>query len=144
MLVLMSIKPRFAEAILSGRKHCEFRRSPFSKPVSHIIIYATAPIQKVVGVVVVDGVEHDELRIIKDKYVTLGDINEREFDQYFNGKTNGTAILLGTRIRFTSPVDINALWTDVHPPQSYCYLEQSKMPTILNLLALQGEFIQSH
>ena len=130
----MSIKPQFAEAILSGRKHCEFRRLPFSRPVSQIVIYATAPIQLVLGMVMVEGVVHDDLPKIKDKYLTLGNISEREFDKYFTGKAQGVALLLGSRSRLYSPVDIKSVWADVYPPQSYCYLDTAKVAALIKIM----------
>lgn len=139
-VVLMSIKPRFAEAILSGCKHCEFRRAPFSQPVSHIIIYSTSPIQKIVGVVEVTGVEQSDLATIKERFLIDGHISECEFDEYFKGKVQGTAILLGSRFRLEEPVDINALWIDVSSPQSYCYLQPERVSSVTNMLPLLSDY----
>lgn len=51
MDVLLSIKPRFAEAILDGRKKYEFRKNKFSeKDINCVYIYSTSPIRKIVGI----------------------------------------------------------------------------------------------
>ena len=48
--VLISIKPRFAEKILSGKKKYEFRKSIFKdRSITKIVIYSSSPVQKVVG-----------------------------------------------------------------------------------------------
>src|SRR5687768_5485385 len=48
--VLLSIKPEFVEKIFSGIKKYEFRRAIFkSKAVSRVVVYASSPVQRVVG-----------------------------------------------------------------------------------------------
>ena len=50
MRVLLSIKPEYAEKILSGEKRYEFRRALFKNPeIKKVVIYATSPIKKVIG-----------------------------------------------------------------------------------------------
>ena len=49
VVALMSIYPEYADRILSGTKKVEFRKTVFRKDVTHILIYATAPSQDVVG-----------------------------------------------------------------------------------------------
>ena len=50
MKVLLSIKPEYAESILSGKKKYEFRKNIFrNKNVDTIVIYATMPVGKVIG-----------------------------------------------------------------------------------------------
>jgi len=50
MKVLLSIKPKYAEMILSGEKKYEFRRAIFKKPgISKVVIYASSPVSKVIG-----------------------------------------------------------------------------------------------
>src|SRR5258706_12678388 len=45
---LLSIKPQFASAILSGNKKYEFRRIIFSRRVDVVVVYVTAPVRKVI------------------------------------------------------------------------------------------------
>ncbi len=48
--VLLSLKPQFAAAILSGEKKFEFRRDVFSRSdVTTVVLYASSPVCKVVG-----------------------------------------------------------------------------------------------
>ena len=54
--VLMSINPTHAEKILSGTKKYEFRKTRCKLPIDTIVIYATAPIMKVLGEVKVKSV----------------------------------------------------------------------------------------
>lgn len=57
---LFSIKPKYAQKILSGQKKFELRRLPCKKEISSIIIYETSPTCLVVGEVKV-------ARLIKQK-----------------------------------------------------------------------------
>jgi len=57
MKILLSIKPKYAEMILSGEKKYEFRRSIFKNPnVRKVVIYASSPVSKVVGEFEVDDI----------------------------------------------------------------------------------------
>ena len=50
MRVLLSIKPEFALKIFDGSKRYEYRRSIFKRGgVTKIVVYASDPIQKVIG-----------------------------------------------------------------------------------------------
>ena len=49
-IVLLSIRPEFAEKILDGRKRFEFRRTIFRDTnVTKAIIYASRPVCRVIG-----------------------------------------------------------------------------------------------
>ena len=47
--ILISIKPFYAEAILSGQKTVEFRKRNFPKRVGTMVLYATSPVKRIVG-----------------------------------------------------------------------------------------------
>ena len=55
-VVLLSIKPKYADLILTGSKQVEFRRSWAAQDVGLIVLYSSSPIQKIVGIVEVDSV----------------------------------------------------------------------------------------
>ena len=51
MDVILSIKPKHVEKILSGEKQYEFRKQIFKNPeVENIFIYASSPVKKIVAV----------------------------------------------------------------------------------------------
>ena len=57
MKVLLSIKPEFVEKIFAGTKKYEFRKSLFKKSgVKYVVIYASAPIKRVVGEFEIDDI----------------------------------------------------------------------------------------
>ena len=46
MNVLMSIKPKYVEKIISKEKTYELRRNIFKREVSNVLIYSTSPEKK--------------------------------------------------------------------------------------------------
>ena len=62
MKVLLSIKPDFVEKVFSGEKKYEFRRVIFKKPeVNTVVVYASTPVQKVIGEFSVKNIIFDEI-----------------------------------------------------------------------------------
>ena len=62
--IILSIKPKYAELILAGSKTVEFRRVWAIESVDTIVIYASTPIQKLLGIVKVT-------EVVKAKPATL-------------------------------------------------------------------------
>ena len=48
-VVIMSIRPKYAEAILDGTKVWEFRKHIIRKPFNRVLIYETSPVKAIVG-----------------------------------------------------------------------------------------------
>ena len=59
MVAIFSVKPDYADRILSGEKKVEFRRVKCKKDIDTILIYATQPIAKIIGEVSVANVIED-------------------------------------------------------------------------------------
>ena len=57
--VLMSIKPEFVDAILTGKKKYEYRKVKCKQPIDRIVIYSTSPIMKIVAEVEVIDANHE-------------------------------------------------------------------------------------
>ena len=45
---MLSGKPEYARKIVNGKKKYEFRRKIFRKSASHVIIYSTRPVKKII------------------------------------------------------------------------------------------------
>lgn len=125
--VLLSIKPKYADLILSGVKRVEFRRSWAAQDVSVIVLYSSAPIQKIVGVVEVDeAVVASPTALWKTCTERGGSLTRDEFRSYFAGKSQGTAVLLGKVFKFAKHVDPGRIISKFVPPQSFRYLDASE------------------
>jgi predicted transcriptional regulator len=122
--VLLSVKPRFAEAILAGTKTFEFRRAIFRRSdVRTIILYASSPTRKVVGEFTIEGVLTLGLDALWGETHKGGAIDRGYFDQYFQGRTTGHALKVKKARRYRSPLCLLKAFGIEHPPQSFRYVD---------------------
>ena len=124
-VALLSIHPRFAEAILTGEKRVEFRRTKFSRDVSHVAIYATQPIGKIVGWFEVAGIESHHPDDLWGKFQHCGGIDEDDFRVYYLGRETGYAIRVRQSRRLKQAKPLTAVCGDTRPPQSFTYLNKA-------------------
>lgn len=122
MKVLFSIKPMFAEKILSGEKKYEFRRVIYKNPdITSIVIYASAPIQKIIGEFDVNKVIELHPDFLWKRTSKDAGIDRKYFDEYFKGKEVGFAIKVNNPKRYSSPKNLS-YYGIKKPPQSFCYI----------------------
>ena len=122
--VLLSVKPRFAEAILAGKKIFEFRRALFRRQdVNTVVLYASSPTCKVVGEFTIDEVLMLGLEALWESTRNGGAIDRQYFDQYFEGRSSGYALKVKRVHRYRAPLCLRKDLGISHPPQSFCYLE---------------------
>lgn len=120
-VALLSIHPRFADAILRGQKQVEFRRRAPSS-LTHVIVYATAPVRRIVGWFRVDGVEAETPSILWERFGDIGGIDLDQFARYFDECEVGSAIRVAEVSRLERPLMIDAVGAGVTPPQSFRYV----------------------
>ena len=122
--VLLSVKPRFAEAILSGQKTFEFRRALFRRQdIRTVVLYASSPTCKVVGEFTIDRVLSSGLDSLWQTTHGGGAIDREYFDRYFQGRSVGYALQVKRPRRYGSPLCLRKDFGILHPPQSFRYLE---------------------
>jgi predicted transcriptional regulator len=121
-VALLSIHPRYSDAILSGRKRVEFRRRGLSSATSHVILYATAPVSKVVGWFSVAAIESGAPAELWRRYGKVGGIDRLAFDAYYFACSLGFAIRIGAATKLHIPIDLATLDPDRSPPQSFRYV----------------------
>lgn len=122
MKVMLSIKPEFADKIFNGSKKFEFRRSIFkNQNVKKVIVYASSPVQKVVGEFEIDQIINLELNALWEKTSRYSGISEDYFYQYFGDKEQGYAIKIKKVKKYKQPMCIKADFK-LTPPQSFAYV----------------------
>jgi predicted transcriptional regulator len=122
--VMLSIKPEFAHRIFNGTKQYEFRRRVFRNPsVRKIVVYATAPVGRVIGEFEIDDILELELDCLWERTKDNSGIPKRFFDAYFTGKEKGYAIKIGKTCIYDTPLDLQSNFDVKRPPQSFVYLE---------------------
>lgn len=120
-VALLSIHPRFADAILGGQKQVEFRRRA-PRSFTHVIVYATAPVRRIVGWFRVGGIEAETPSILWERFGEIGGIDADEFARYFDACEVGSAIRVAEVSRLERPLMIDAIGAGVTPPQSFRYV----------------------
>lgn len=121
MKVLLSIKPEFANKIFEGTKRFEFRKSIFKKDVKTIVVYASSPLQQVIGEFEVERILHLELDELWDITHKESGISENFFYKYFEDKERGYAIEIKNVKKYDEPQNLKEDY-NLLPPQSFAYL----------------------
>lgn len=125
--VLLSIKPKYADLILSGFKRVEFRRSWAAEGVGMIVLYSSAPVQKIVGMVeVAEVVVASPTALWKTCTDMGGGLTRQELRTYFAGKSKGVAVLLGRVFSPPKSLAPSDVIDNFVPPQSFRYLDASE------------------
>lgn len=125
--VLLSIRPEFVEKIFSGTKRFEFRRVIFkSRNVSRVVVYASSPVQRVVGEFEVDGILALSRRQLWKRTKEFAGIGKGYFDEYFGDKETAYAIRIKSAKRYSNPVTLEELAPSTRPPQSFIYLSSEQ------------------
>jgi predicted transcriptional regulator len=121
--VLLSIKPEFAEKIFQGIKKYEFRKALFkNRDVKKVVVYASAPISKVVGEFEIDHILEHEKELLWAKTKKHSGIPKDYFDEYFYGREKGYAIKIRKSRLYKIPLDLYKHFDVKYPPQSFMYL----------------------
>ena len=119
-VALLPIKPAYANAIIEGRKRVEFRKTRFRRRVTHVAIYASTPVQRIIGVFRISDIENGTPDDLWRRHHSHGAISSAAFDGYYSGVETGVAIGIADVVRLTFPVGLDVL--RVKAPQSFRYL----------------------
>jgi predicted transcriptional regulator len=121
--VLLSIKPRYADLILAGSKRVELRRSWPSNDIGVLVLYSSAPVQKLVGVAYVDSVKESDIEVLWQLAVKYGGgVTREELIEYFEGKKLAYGIMIKDTRTAQKAMDPKELFSGFAPPQSFQYL----------------------
>jgi predicted transcriptional regulator len=85
LAVLISIHPRWAEAILSGEKTVEVRRRPPDAQGALMLMYATAPESRVIGRARIGSVQRGTPEDLWDRFGARSALGRDEFLTYLAG-----------------------------------------------------------
>jgi predicted transcriptional regulator len=135
--LLLSVRPRYAGAILTGAKTAELRRRPVAVATgTKVILYASTPLMAVVGTARLDFVERAAPSWIWQRYRKRLGLSRAEFDTYLDGAHNATILALSEVTALPNPLPIASLRHDqpFQPPQSYRYVATTD-PAALRRLA---------
>ncbi|AHF16469.1 ASCH domain-containing protein [Niabella soli] len=121
MKVVLSIKPEFAYKIFEGTKKFEFRKAIFkNENIKSVIVYASSPVQKVIGEFEIDKVLKYDLDTLWNLTQEHSGISEEFYYEYFANKNEGFAIKIKKTKKYKKPKCLREDFNLV-PPQSFAY-----------------------
>ena len=136
--IILSIKPKYADLILEGKKTIEIRKTyprNLTQSTDKIHLYATAPIKKVIGDVqchgsvvtnpskfIVASLLHgnsEPIRMVEEQ----AQLTYKEMQKYAGGLHGNIWVWkLYNPQRFPTPMPLEH-WGISRPPQSFCYVK---------------------
>ncbi len=125
VIAFLPIKPLYAKRLLSGKKKYEFRRNSIKHDLTHVIIYASSPIKKIIGVAEVQKVAVASPSATWEQSKQVAGISRKAFREYFQGKKQAYAIKIKRVIPFgkwIAPVEMD---NGFKVPQSFSYVNSS-------------------
>ncbi|MCY4665594.1 MAG: ASCH domain-containing protein [Acidimicrobiaceae bacterium] len=138
-MVVLSLKPRFAEAILAGDKTVELRRTvPKIVVPTLALLYATTPVRALLGTCVITSVRSAGLAVLWSGDGSMSDLGYHEFQQYFEGVDVGTALTLIQPCAFSQRIplrDLRAKPKGFRPPQSLAYVDTKTGDQLMRMAA---------
>jgi predicted transcriptional regulator len=125
-VLLLSIRPKFAEMIFAGTKTVELRRvRPTIAAGDLALVYVTSPVKELQGAFKVSKTVSGKPDFIWKKYGKKSGVTRDEFDTYFNGKVEAHALLIEEAWMLAKPVRLACLRKEkrgFRPPQSFHYI----------------------
>lgn len=120
----LSLHPKWAEAIVEGRKTAELRRrAPRVEPGATAVLYATAPQCAVIGTAEILSINLLDIGSLWTEFGRRSAVSRSQFFEYFEGTSLGCAIELTGVQRSPRPVTLTSLRElGLEPAQGWRYL----------------------
>jgi predicted transcriptional regulator len=133
--VLLSIKPEFAQKIITGEKTVELRRKfPIQQVIGQLgVIYASSPLKKIIGYAVITNVSFLPIDQIWSQHGEEAKVEKDFFDKYYSNLTHGFVIHLREPLLLERQICYQQLRDQygIFPPQSFRYLSEEVLQTII-------------
>lgn len=133
--IFLSLRPVYAELIVSGAKTIELRRiRPRAMPGTLVIIYSSSPVKQIVGTCIVDKIgvaSPEEIWKLHGPHIGL---DWSAVATYFHGKVEGVAISVTNPVRLANPIPlltVRKYLGDSAPPQSFRYIRRDEADALI-------------
>lgn len=143
-VILLSIKPQYAEKIFKGSKTVELRRilPRQIKQGDLVLIYVSSPVKSLFGSFRVDRVIKRPINELWQVVNKKAGVTFEEFNDYYKGISLGVAIYFSEVREHPQPLTLEVLKKKVvgfHPPQGFRYIKgkELKSTQLSKFLALQ-------
>jgi predicted transcriptional regulator len=128
--VILSIKPIYAQAIMSGTKKVEFRKKIFKRQVDKIFVYSSSPEKKILGFFTIKEIVENSPENLWNEFNEVGGIEKKDFFNYYQDSETGFSIKISEVEKFENGIDPADFFENFCAPQSFIYLEEK---TALNM-----------
>ncbi|ACU74355.1 conserved hypothetical protein [Catenulispora acidiphila DSM 44928] len=138
-VLLLSLRPRFAEAILEGSKTVELRRRPIAAGAgTRVVLYSSAPTMAIVGTARLRTVDVAAPETAWKRHRARLGLTKEEFDGYLDGADQAYLLHLTAICELDEPLHLYHLRESgvFQPPQSFRYVAADD-PLPLRELAAQ-------
>src|SRR5680860_97859 len=96
-IIVISIKPEFADLIFEGSKKIELRKSsPNAQPGDLMIVYSTSPEMAMVGICMIKEVIKSTPNDIWINHSDILGIDEKRFNEYYSETDKAVGIVLSS------------------------------------------------
>lgn len=126
-MLLISIKPKYAELIFNGKKSVELRRvCPKLNNGDLVLVYVSSPTKAIYGGFKVDAVISESPERLWNQIGIRSGLKKEEFDLYYKNAKIGYGITFSEVWSLPKPImleSIKSTWPEFRPPQSYWYFK---------------------
>jgi predicted transcriptional regulator len=140
-ILIVSIKPEFADKIFSGDKTIELRKAmPNVKKGDKIIIYVTNPVKAIRGIGTIDNIVEGTPNVIWKKYNSKTGISKKTFFDYYSNSLRAVGIVISDIFEFKEEVkleDIKRQVPSFAPPQTFKYSTAGELALKYKLMQFQ-------
>ena len=136
-ILLISIKPEYAEKIFSGHKTVELRRVRTRLKIGDIVlVYVSSPKKALIGSFEVENIIQEKIESKNDIENRWEEVQERaciayeKFKEYYQGASFFVGIFFTNTKQFDKPIELESLRQKIpefRPPQSYHYLKEKEL-----------------
>lgn len=135
---LISVHPKYVRQILDGSKRVEFRRVWAARPVTHLVLYSTAPDMRVVAVLEIKEVVQESIAGLWNLAKQYGGgLSRTTLREYFTNKSRGYGLIIGAVWPMDTPVELPMAIPGMRPPQSYVYLTAEQFEVIKKMAKME-------
>lgn len=143
-VLLLSVRPRFAQGLLSGTKTAEVRRRfPEISADTTVAIYSSSPEKAVLGTMKVRALVRSTAAGIWRDYEDAIAIDRAELSDYLEGASECCVIELDTPKLWPQPVSLDLMRRvlRVEPAQSFRYLTSRQLAKLEALVMKQATVV---
>jgi len=136
---LLSIKPKYADLILAGTKTVELRRSWPSNDIGVMVIYSSAPVQRLTGLALIKEIKECDFESLWSvSQANGGGVTYEELQEYIDKKKHSYGVMLGRVLPAEVLADPKELFPNFTPPQGFLYLSPQEFQEVVSAMFPSG------